>query len=76
MHWGARSLPRDIAPRISVAFEVQLAKVAPFDQPLIPPLIIPDFKTRLKLVCKQILQYTHMYPLSENIESFAKKHSL
>ena len=72
MHWGARSLPRGKAPRISVAFEVQSTKVDPFNQPLIPPLSIPDFETRLKLVCKQILQYKHMYPLTANVESFAK----
>jgi len=73
MHWGARSLPRGKAPRISVAFEVQLAKVDPFNQPLIPPLSIPDFETRLKLVCKQILQYKHMYPLTANVQSFAEE---
>jgi len=72
MHWGARTLPRGKAPRISVAFEVQLAKVDPFNQPLIPPLTIPDFEIRLKLVCKQILQYKHMYPLPANIASFAE----
>ena len=33
---------------------------------------IPDFETRLKLICKQILQYNHMYPLTANIASFAK----
>jgi hypothetical protein len=73
MHWGARSLPRGKAPRISVAFEVQSAKVDPFNQPLIPPLSIPDFETRLKLVCKQILQYKHMYPLTANVKSFAEE---
>ena len=72
MHWGARTLPRGKAPRISLAFEVQLAKVKAFNEPLIDPLTIPDFDTRLKLVCKQILQYQHMYPLNANIASFAK----
>ena len=45
----------------------------PFNQPLIEPLTIPNFEIRLKLVCKQILQYAHMYPLQPDIELFAKK---
>jgi len=73
VHWGARSLPRDSSPRISVAFETQLAKVDPFNQPLIKPLTMPNFEIRLKLVCQQILQYAHMYPLQPDIRSFAKK---
>ena len=73
VHWGARSLRRDAPPRISVGFETQLAKVDPFNQPLIKPLTMPNFEIRLKLVCKQILQYAHMYPLQPDIESFAKE---
>lgn len=76
LHWGAKALPRNAAPRISVAFEFQIANVTPFNQPLLKPLTIPNFEIRLKLVCKQILQYAHMYPLQPDIESFAKKEIL
>tara|TARA_B110000971_G_scaffold179086_1_gene185265 strand:+ start:3440 stop:4351 length:912 start_codon:yes stop_codon:yes gene_type:complete len=75
LHWGSRSLHRNSPPRMSVAFEVQIANVDPFNQPLIKPLEIPNFEDRLKLICKQVLQYSHMYPLQKDIELFAKKHA-
>ena len=75
LHWGSRSQPRNISPRMSVAFEVQIANVEPFNQPLIKPLEIPNFEDRLKLICKQVLQYSHMYPIQKDIELFAKKQS-
>ena len=73
LHWGSRSRPRNTPPRMSVAFEVQIAKVDPFNSPLLEPLGIPNFEDRLKLICKQVLQYSHMYPLQPDIELFAKK---
>ena len=72
IHWGSNSLARDIPPRISVAFEVQVIKVDPFNKPTMNSKIVPNFESRLKLICKQILQYSHMYPLDPEIESFAK----
>ena len=73
LHWGSRSLPRNITPRISLAFEVQIAKMEPYNKPVINPTYIPKFEERIKLICKQILQYAHMYPLQPDLESYAKK---
>ena len=72
IHWGSKSLRKNISPRISVAFEVQISKIDPFNKPTIKPLEVPNFENRLKLICKQILQYSHMYPLNPNLESFVK----
>ena len=55
-----------------MAFEVQISKIDPFNKPTIKPLEVPNFENRLKLICKQILQYSHMYPLNPNLESFVK----
>jgi hypothetical protein len=73
IHWGSKSLPRNTSPRISVAFEVQITKMEPFNKPTMGPLEIPNFENRLKLICKQILQYSHLYPLQTDLEIFAKK---
>ena len=73
IHWGSKSLSRNISPRISIAFEVQIAKMEPFNKPTTKPLEIPSFEDRLKFISKQILQYSHMYPLKTDLESFAKK---
>ena len=72
IHWGSRSLPGNNSPRISIACEVQIAKTEPFNLPIINPLVIPSFEQRLNLVCKQILQYSHMYPLDPELEDFAE----
>jgi hypothetical protein len=74
IHWGSRSLPRNIPPRISIAFEVQIAKMDPFNTPVLLSTETPSFETRLKLICKQVLQYSHMYPLRPDIELFAKEY--
>jgi hypothetical protein len=36
------------------------------------PLGVPDFPMRLKLIAKQILQYQHMYPLSDEVRGIAE----
>ncbi|MGQ3049064.1 MAG: phytanoyl-CoA dioxygenase family protein [Niveispirillum sp.] len=71
LHWGARSSPRATEPRVSIAFEFQLAKVEPFNQPLMKALTIPSMDSRISLICKQIVQYKHMYPLSPELEALA-----
>ena len=71
LHWGARSSERAPHPRISLAFEFQRAEVAPYKTPLLAPDHIPSFNQRLGLIGKQILQYQHMYPLSEEIAAVA-----
>lgn len=66
-HWGSKSNKRAKQPRLSIAFEFQRGDIPPFNQPLMPLQIFPDFKLRLKLVGKQILQYKHMYSYSEEL---------
>lgn len=73
LHWGSHACERETAPRISVAFEFQSARAAPFNQPLTNPNEIPVFEFRVSLVAKQILQYKHMYPLAPEIERMAKE---
>lgn len=71
-HWGGRSSGRAPEPRISVAFEFQRGTVAPYNTPLMDPLQVPDFQTRLRLIAKQLLQYKHMYGLAPHLEEFAR----
>lgn len=73
LHWGGNTSPFADAPRISVAFEFQRADVEPFNQPLLNAMQVPSFNLRLLLICKQILQFTHMYPLSADLEHFARE---
>ncbi len=72
LHWGARSSRFGEKPRISMALEFQRGDVAPFNQPLLPPLTTFSFEDRLQLIAKQILQYQHMYPLPPALEVFAQ----
>jgi hypothetical protein len=67
LHWGARSAQRNIPPRISVAYEFQRGDEEPFNTPLLEPMVLPRFERRLWLVCKQVRQYKHMYPLSPDM---------
>ncbi len=71
LHWGSQCSERELQPRISVAFEFQAGNVAPFNQPLMDPRSIPTFDFRLKLIAKQIIQYQHMYPLSQELRHLA-----
>jgi Phytanoyl-CoA dioxygenase (PhyH) len=71
LHWGAHASERAAEPRISMAFEFQRDDVKPFNQPLLAPGVAPGFDDRLKLICKQILQYQHMYGLSPEMQEMA-----
>lgn len=71
VHWGARSSVRGPVPRISVAFEFQRGDIPPFNEPLLDPASPLNFNGRLLLIAKQILQYDHMYPLSDEMKSLA-----
>jgi 2-polyprenyl-3-methyl-5-hydroxy-6-metoxy-1,4-benzoquinol methylase len=71
LHWGGRSSERAPHPRISLAFEFQRCDVEPYKTPLLDPSVTPNFEGRLALIGKQILQYQHMYPLSDNIAELA-----
>lgn len=71
LHWGGRSSRRAIEPRISFACEFQRGDVPPWNQPLLDPHNPPSFELRLALIGKQILQYRHMYGLSESMAQVA-----
>ncbi len=71
LHWGGSSSERAPHPRISLAFEFQRGEVDPYKTPLLDPSVPPNFNQRLVLIGKQILQYQHMYPLSEELAELA-----
>lgn len=70
-HWGARSSRHARGSRISVAFEFQRGDVPAYNQPLLKADRRPAFELRLKLIGKQILQYTHMYGYSDDLVALA-----
>jgi hypothetical protein len=70
-HWGSRTSQRASESRVSMAFEFQRADVPPFNAPLIDPLRIPAFETRLELIAKQIHRYRHMYELDPAVAQMA-----
>jgi len=72
LHWGSHSSPRAAGqPRISCAFEFQRSDIPAWNQPFIVPTGFLNFHERLMLICKQILQYQHMYPLPEFLSQLA-----
>jgi hypothetical protein len=73
LHWGGEASRFASHARIAMALEFQSGEREPFNQPLLTPFVNLDFGSRLKLVAKQILQYRHMYPLTERIEALAKQ---
>lgn len=73
LHWGSRSSVRGGNPRISIAMEFQRADIPAFNSPLLHPLSIPTHQQRLSLVFKQLLQYKHMYPLSDDMRELAER---
>lgn len=73
LHWGARSSRRATEPRISFACEFQQGGIEPFNRPLLDPSRPPPFELRLALIGKQILQYRHMYGLSDAMSHVAER---
>ncbi len=72
VHWGSTSNKNhEIGPRISLAYEFQRSDVKSFDKPLIEPDNIPNFRERLNLIGKQVIQYTHMYGFNEELVDLA-----
>jgi hypothetical protein len=69
IHWGSRSSPMASGPRISLAFEFQRGDVPPISNPLLAPLTFLTVSQRLQLICKQVLQYQHMYPLAPEMKA-------
>jgi len=73
LHWGSRSSIFAEESRVSMAFEVQRADIAPFNMPLLQPGEAPPFELRLGLVAKQILQYKHMYRFDSELVTWATR---
>jgi Phytanoyl-CoA dioxygenase (PhyH) len=74
LHWGSRSSQRAAGqPRMSCAFEFQRCDIPAWNMPLIPPNSFLSLNQRLNLIGKQILQYQHMYPLSDFLSELAKR---
>lgn len=71
LHWGGRGSRLGKAARISAAFEFQRGDRAPFNSPLLDPGRLPPFTERLGLIGKQVLQYRHMYPLTDDVAAIA-----
>ena len=69
VHWGARSSVRARSPRISAAFEFQRGDVSPYNEPLMDPAHPLNFRGRLLLIAKQLLQYDHKSPLSDELNA-------
>ena len=65
LHWGGLSSEFGDEPRMSMALEFQRGDIAPFRQPLINHEALPSFSDRVRLIARQILQYTHMYGVPE-----------
>jgi len=60
LHWGGRTSPRAPESRVSMAFEFQTTKIAPYNKFVLKPDALPSFAERLKLIGQQIVQYPHM----------------
>ena len=71
LHWGGRC-DADAPPRVSFACEFQRGDVFPYNVPLLDPHEPPPLETRLTLISKQLLQYDHMYPLTEELAELAR----
>ena len=71
-HWGAAASEFATGPRMSMALEFQRGNREPFNKPLLPARIVPNFTNRLRLIGKQILQYQHMYGFSEELTGAAR----
>lgn len=72
LHWGSQTSHFAASPRMSMALEFQRGTMAPLNTPLLGTLPVPAFDDRLRLICKQILQYAHMYPLKPELAAVAK----
>jgi hypothetical protein len=70
-HWGGASSPRAPESRVSIAFELQRADVPAFNTPLIEPLRVLPFESRLSLIATQIHRYRHMYDIDANVARIA-----
>ncbi|MBS0385056.1 MAG: phytanoyl-CoA dioxygenase family protein [Proteobacteria bacterium] len=65
LHWGSLSSEFADEARMSMALEFQRGDIEPFQQPLLDNAALPPFAVRVRLIARQILQYTHMYRIPE-----------
>ncbi|HEY1693555.1 MAG TPA: phytanoyl-CoA dioxygenase family protein [Polyangiaceae bacterium] len=72
LHWGGQASRFAGAARISMALEFQSGRHPPFNTPLLPRLANIPFAVRLRLVAKQLLQYTHVSPLTPEVTMLAR----
>jgi len=72
LHWGGRSSSKAILPRISIAWEFQRDDIPAQRSPILSPISLLTFPQRLTLIGQQIVQYQHMYPLSEALAEVAQ----
>lgn len=73
LHWGSKASKRAKEPRISVAFEIEEAGSNLIEAPLLNPMELPNFETRLKIIAYQIKQYMHMYKFNSTFIEFADR---
>jgi hypothetical protein len=71
LHWGAHAADGGAAPRISISFEFQRGDVQAINVPLLDPLEIPDFTTRLRIISKGLLHYCEKQDLPAEAVVFA-----
>jgi hypothetical protein len=57
LHWGSRASALGTHPRCSTSLQFQRADVAPFEQPLLDPAMLPPFQDRLGYIGEQIVRY-------------------
>ncbi|HEY2227727.1 MAG TPA: phytanoyl-CoA dioxygenase family protein [Xanthobacteraceae bacterium] len=72
-HWGGRTSPAAAESRVSMAFQFQRADAPAFDAPLLDPLHVPPFATRLRLIARQLYRYRHMYELDPELIPLASE---
>lgn len=65
LHWGGLTSEFGEEPRMSMALEFQRGDIAPFRQPLLDRDAPLSFSERVRLIARQILQYTHIYVVQE-----------
>lgn len=71
LHWGAHAADGDAKPRISISFEFQRGDVQAINVPLLDPMAIPDFDTRLRIISKGLLHYCEKQAMAPGPIAFA-----
>jgi hypothetical protein len=72
LHWGGRSSRKASVPRISLAWEFQRGDISSQRSSFLSPTELLPFSQRLNLIGQQIVQYSHMYGLPEELAAIAQ----